>query len=518
MQPLNRFDKKALLDWELKSKEIANATAVDTLNDTPIKQKKRIARALADYEFFCQHYFPHYYKAPCGDFHIKAANAILADHNIFAVLEWAREHAKSVHADILIPLWLKIHGQLDGMILAGKSDEDACKLLGDIQGELMNNQRYIHDFGEQFSFGSWEEGDFTTRDGINFIALGRGQSPRGIRNAEKRPNYCVVDDIEDDEIIRNEKRVREVVDWILGSLFGALAIKGARFVMVGNRIGKESILANIVGDIDPETPKRKGMYHSKVCAIENGKPAWWQNYSLEQLQEKMDKMGYRLSQREYFHNPITEGRVFKNEWIKYGDTLPYDKYDGLIAYCDPSFKSTAQNDYKAIILVGKTAREFHILKCFVRQCSVGEMVRWSYDLYELLNPLVRTSGVAPMCEFYMEANFLQDLLIDEYVVEGMNRNYQLPVRPDNRKKPQKFQRVEGVSPFFERGMVIWDRKLKGDKDAQTAVDQFLAFEPGSRIHDDAPDAFEGAVFLLQQRARSSSFQRIIGTRDNSNRW
>ncbi|MDN4015266.1 hypothetical protein QX233_22720, partial [Chryseobacterium gambrini] len=86
-----------------------------------------------------------------------------------------------------------------------------------------------HDFGEQYNFGSWEDGDFTTKEGIRFLAFGRDQSPRGARENEKRPNYGVVDDVDDDDIVHNPKRVDKVVKKILGAMYFALSIKGARF-------------------------------------------------------------------------------------------------------------------------------------------------------------------------------------------------------------------------------------------------------------------------------------------------
>ena len=50
-----------------------------------------------------------------------------------------------------------------------------------------------------------------------FIALGRGQSPRGIKKRGLRPNYIAVDDIDDDELVRNPRRVGEAVDWLIWS-------------------------------------------------------------------------------------------------------------------------------------------------------------------------------------------------------------------------------------------------------------------------------------------------------------
>lgn len=93
-------------------------------------------------------------------------------------------------------------------------------------------------------------------------------------------------------------------------MYFALSIKGARFAMGGNRIHHNSILANIVGDTKPGAKKREGIYHSKVKAIENGKPAWWQRYSLQELLRKIMKAGPVLAKQEFFHETDIEGKIF----------------------------------------------------------------------------------------------------------------------------------------------------------------------------------------------------------------
>lgn len=515
MATLSKQDRDALELFSMTCKQIFAATALKDNAESIEKQNKRKAKAKKKYGFFVSEYFPHYAKAPSAAFHIDAAEAILKDKNIVAILEWAREHAKSVHACVLIPMWLLINDELEGMLLANKSFEGAKKLLGDLQAELQNNQLFIHDFGEQFSFGNWSDGDFTTLGGIRFIALGRGQSPRGLRNQEKRPNYCVVDDIDDDELIRNERRVADVVDWILSALYGALSIKGARMVVAGNRIGRKSVLAHLVGDIEPGMPIREGIWHSKICAIMDGVPAWKENFTLEELQRKFAIMGYRRSQKEYFHNAIVEGKVFKNEWIQWKAALAPEAYQAQIIYFDPSFKSTSKNDFKAIKHWGKTEKEFHCLKAFVRQASISEAVRWLYDYYEMLYPILKScEGAVPdyVVDVWMEANFIQDLLLDDFVAEGELRGWQLPIRPDYRRKPDKFSRIESLTPFYERGMVYHAESEKGNNDMRVGIDQTLAIEPGSNTNDDSPDADEGAIFKLQSFGRAQMVPRRLGVR------
>ena len=505
--------KQALERWKRLTENIQNLSTVNAA-ETKAEQLARVERARKDYAYFVEYYFPHYCtdrdtgKAiPSAKHHIDAARKIIRNKTLKAVFKWARGQAKSTHMDVMIPMWLMCqkNREINVMVLVGKSEDSAQTLLGDIQAELQYNKRYIHDFGTKYNAGNWQEGEFVTSDGVAFFARGRGQSPRGLRYRNKRPDYIVIDDLDDDELCENDTRVRKITEWVKEALFGAFGAEGGRFIMVGNLISKNSVLANIAAS--------KGVEVSQVNVLDrNGKSAWPEYWTEERIREKREFMGYRAFEKEYMNNPIKEGSVFRKDWIRWGRMLPLDKYEMIVAYCDPSFKGSTQNDYKAIKVWGKVGTELHHLYAFVRQCSVGEMVRWFYDLHERM-----PEGV--VCNYYIEANFLQDILLDEFDAEGRLRGYQLPIQADKRKKPDKFARIEAVSPLWERGFVKYNEKMKDDPDMLAGIEQTLSIEKGSRTHDDAPDADEGAIYILQKHTRKREYQPSIGFRRSpKNMW
>ena len=505
--------KQALERWKRLTENIQNLSTVNAA-ETKAEQLARVERARKDYAYFVEYYFPHYCTdrdtgkvIPSARHHIDAARKIIRNKTLKAVFKWARGQAKSTHMDVMIPMWLMCQKkrEINVMVLVGKSEDSAQTLLGDIQAELQYNKRYIHDFGTKYNAGNWQEGEFVTSDGVAFFARGRGQSPRGLRYRNKRPDYIVIDDLDDDELCENDARVRKITEWVKEALFGAFGAEGGRFIMVGYLISKNSVLANIAAS--------KGVEVSQVNVLDkNGKSAWPEYWTEERIREKREFIGYRAFEKEYMNNPIKEGSVFRKDWIRWGRMLPLDKYEMIVAYCDPSFKGSTQNDYKAIKVWGKTGTELHHLFAFVRQCSVGEMVRWFYDLHERM-----PEGV--ICNYYIEANFLQDILRDEFAAEGRLRGYQLPIQADKRKKPDKFARIEAVSPLWERGFVKYNEKMKDDPDMLAGIEQTLSIEKGSRTHDDAPDADEGAIYILQKHTRKREYQPSIGFRRSpKNMW
>ena len=506
--------KEALKLWQAQCERLQRTTSSCPM-ESERERKRNIARALKDYNYFCRRYLAHYCECENAPFHNAAAKYIKEHKVCRAVFEWPRGHAKSVHLDVGIPLWLKFQGDLRVMVLVGKSEDNADALLGDLQAELQYNELIKRDFGEQYEAGMWQEGEFVTKDRCAFFARGRGQSPRGLRFREMRPDYIVVDDLDDDEMSRSESRIREMAKWVKEALFGCFGGKGGRFVMVGNLISRNSVLQKIIDS--------KTVHTSLINAIDkHGEPSWPQRYTREYLADIEEFMGYRSFQKEYMNNPITEGAVFSERWIRYRKMLKLKNYEAIVVYVDPSWKSTGKNDYKAAKMWGrpkkglKTAKhtELHCIRAFVRQCSVGEMVRWLYDLYESLPE----DSVAA---FYMEANFMQAMILDEFEREGTLRGYQLPILPDTRKKPDKYARIEAISPLWERGCVYYNEALQNDPDMKTGIEQTLAFEQGSRAHDDSPDADEGAIWKLQKQVRAERFAPRLGVRqpdDNKNKW
>ena len=499
-----------LKQWKKLCETVQNSTTINVAESEKDKLA-RIKKVRGDYAAFVDYYFPHYTvnpetgkTTPCADFHIKAANKVKKERNLKAVFKWHRGAAKSTHLDIFIPLWLKCQEvkQLNVMVLVGKSEDNANTLLADIQAELQFNQRYIHDFGQQYNNGSWEEGKFITKDGTAFFARGRGQSPRGLRHRNHRPDYIVIDDLDDDELCENPARVTRLTKWVKEALFGALDGGRGRFIMVGNLIAKNSVLANIAAT--------DGVHVSQVNIWDkNGNVSWAAKWTPDEVKDIERFQGYRSFQKEYMNNPITEGAVFRQDWIKWGKLPDLKKFEELVLYIDPSFKGTTRNDYKAAKLWGKVGSQLWHIKAFVRQCSVAEMVRWLYDLYEWS----LEKGIA--IKWYMEANFMQDTILDEFRREGDLRGYQLPISADRRKKPDKFQRIEAISPLWERGFVTYNEDEKNDPDMLAGIDQTLAFEKGMRGHDDAPDADEGAIWFLQKHSRVNSFTPSFGRRNNA---
>ena len=502
-------NKQLLKRWDkLKTKITVNG---DVNPSEPAKaQQERIERARGDYDFFCSYYFPHYTRnkkgveTPNAPYHNATADKVLADETIKGIIEWYRGSGKSVHFNIFIPLWLKIQKtrQLSFMLLIGKSEKAAIRQLQGVQAELQFNPRYINDYGEQLQVGNWDEGDFIAKDGTAFLALGMGQSPRGARNGADRPDLIVADDLDDNKLSKNPARVTEMVDWIMKALIPTMDIGVARFFLVNNRISKNSILSKITDEYI------SGWRHFRIHAQDaQGEPTW-KKYTRMYYDKLAEVVGWKAFQTEYMNDPKVDAGRFKLEYIRYKAILPISEYERVVAYFDPSFRSGRKSDFKAIKIWGKTSDkrlELHCIDAFCRQCEITEAVQWLYDFHESL-----TDGA--YVNYMMEGKFIQEDFLEDFELEGNERGYQLPIEPDNAAKGDKDDRIESIIPYWSRGFTFYNVELKNHPDMRTAIDQTTAWDRGSSVHDDSPDADHGAIRQLLKAAMENKFPPRIQKR------
>ncbi len=492
--------EKLIKEYDLHCQRIEQASTID-ITETPAQKRKRVKKLEGEYSKWFEYYFPNYAKVPCAWFHKRMAK-LIDDHNVIDLLgEIYRSGAKSVHLDMGIPLWLYYRGKLNFMLLIGQTDPKAKKLLSDIQAQFKYNQRLINDYGKRFKYGSWADGDFTTSDGKKFVSASIGQSVRGLREGNERPDYIVVDDVDTKQRCNNDKLSREAYEWVWEDLKGTFdQSEGSirRFVVANNNFHKNTIINQLKKEfnrINKDKPKEEIRHFvvtvKAVNNLDEFIPAWPEKTSSEYWRLFYAESTHRSFMREFMHTHIQDGTIFKQEHARWETVPRINQFDALCVYGDLSYKN--QGDYKAMVLMGRKGKKFYILRVFLRRASRADVAVWLYDLYEELN-LERYP-----VQYWIEGLFAQDEFVNDFDEEGDERDYYIPVQADEDSKPNKFDRIEGLEAYFHRGNIIFDIRRKDDKDFVTLWDdQFLPFEKGSGANDDGPDAVQGAVAKLNK--------------------
>ncbi len=134
-----------------------------------------------NYVKWFEYYFPRFAKKKSGWFHALIAYLLIMNRKIRLLVEIFRAGGKSVHIDMGIPLYLHLAKKdLKFFLLMGETHPKSKQLLSGIQSQLQYNNRLKNDYGEKYQAGDWSDGDFTTTDGVKYMALGFNQSPRGV--------------------------------------------------------------------------------------------------------------------------------------------------------------------------------------------------------------------------------------------------------------------------------------------------------------------------------------------------
>lgn len=502
---LQEFDRLIL--------RIKKSSKVD-INETPHARAARLTKIEKDYNSWFEYEFPNYAKVKCSWYQRKLANAIIANPQIKALAAIFRSGGKSVHIDLGIPLYLYlVKHDLRYMLLIGETEPKALKLLSAIQAQLQYNERLKNDYGNKFQAGDWSNGDFATVDGVRFQAIGYGSSPRGAREDDARPDYIVTDDIDSRKHVNNDVLMEDGVNYITEDVWGCFdAADGAteRFVYANNNFHKNSITNRLKCYFETQIKRAKlegekcDYYLLEVNAVKDlstFEPNWPEKTSTEYWRKKYNSTPYRSFMREYMNTHIADGSIFKAQDLVYGKMLPLDKYDALTFYGDLSYKDAG--DYKALILVGKAGREFHVIHTYLARGSRARCAQWLYDIYEKKR-LERFN-----IHYLIEGLFAMDEFVNDFDIEGDRRGYYIPVIADKSGKGNKCDRIESISGHFERHNVIFNEAEVGDPYLTTLIDQILAFAKGSKANDDGPDALHGAFSDLNKATFVGKFEPII---------
>lgn len=552
MNPVKELSAKERKQWEqwlITCKQIREGTPKIPV-ETGAKKQQRIEHLLKpeNFEEWINFYFasPDFKPAPLAWFHRQAIDNLFVKKERKHLWEWHRESAKSVFADIFLPIHMLMTGSLTGMILASENEDKAKNLIKDVEAQLRNNPRIIHDFGNFGITGSWIQSFFQTKEGIGFWAFGLSQNPAGVRNAFRRPNLGMVDDADNYQKAKNQILTKQRVDLIKGEFMGCLQKHDRYFIYLNNRIHKEGITAHLAGDINEGDPLDDSFAHIKAYLIEDpkthqpiypegrteeellsyykkrkAKPAWQEYYTLQEAVWKIVDYGPRNALRQLFHKHIDDGGIFDDDNMPWFDPLAISSYDAIIDYCDPAFGESGKGSYKAIVRVGKIGHYYDVLKAWVR--TTGEwwtiLHEWSEEMRKgVLVAEDQNSGlrIKPRkFQSWVECNSLQRSEMRKTMkLANLKRTVAWFPRYDEEHKGDKIARIEGLEMLFNEQYVRFSTSMQGDKDMMKLREQFKSFPEGKV---DGCDAFHGAKTKLDVLHRSSNLNPKTGKYNRNKR-
>jgi hypothetical protein len=485
-------DRKAFKEWQEYHRALKRDKAVDELS--PIERMRKLEKLEANPVKWIQFFFAEFCRYPFTTFQTKAINRICTRGEWYEVLSWSRELAKSTITFMCV-MYLVASGRKKNVLLVSNSHENAVRLLAPYKKAFESNSLFKAYYGDLREVGQWTADEFSLTSGAAFRALGALESPRGTRKDAVRPDCILLDDFDTDADCRNMDILNKKWDWFEQALLGTRSVSEDLLTVVcGNIIARDCCV------------KRAGEKADKWDIVnirdKDGKSTWPEKNTEERISRIEEKISTRAFQQEYMNNPLAEGEVFTE--INWGKCPPLTKLSFAVCYGDPAPSNSKSNasSYKAVFLVGYADGKFYVYTGYLDHVTNDEFVNQYYYIRDYVN------GKAQVYSF-IENNTMQDPFYEQvfmplFAEKGKERGF-IGVAPDERKKPPKFDRIEGnLEPLNRQGRLVLNIEEKGNPHMKRLEEQFLLINRAMRSPADGPDTIEGAVWILNQKISTLS--------------
>jgi hypothetical protein len=229
-------------------------------------------------------------------------------------------------------------GFVRNVLIIGSSFDRAADRLRAIKHELETNELLIELYGD-LRGPIWGVERLVLANGAAIQAFGRGQSLRGVKHLDTRPDLVFADDVEEEEHVRTPEARQQTWDWFMRDLMPALD-RNARIRIAATPLDRDSL---------PMRLKRQSGWSTRTYPIEHIDPrgerraTWPARYPLDWIDAKrreFDEAGMTHAYaQEYLCEPEDPAsRVFLPSMIKVEPRVRV--FEPAFAFYDPARTTT----------------------------------------------------------------------------------------------------------------------------------------------------------------------------------
>lgn len=512
----------------------AECIGFDTGAAATAERRRLVADPQNGYRYFVQTYFPHYVRhADPSELHVhlfsRLPQIVASPKGEQDAIAAPRGEAKSTLVSQLFVLWCIIRAIKRYPVIIMDSIDQAYPMLEAIKAELEFNPRLLADFPEACGAGRvWQMGTILTRNDIKVQVAGSGKKLRGLRHGPYRPDLVVLDDIENDEQVRNPDQRDKVENWLKKTVL-PLGGAGAKMdvIYIGTILHYDSVLSRTLRNplwrharfkALRQWPANMALWDSWEEILRNdGEEAANDFYTLHQVEMNEGAVvswsarpllalmlirardGHGTFDSEYQNDPVSgEGAIFAhcihfwvnrlNEWLFYG-------------VCDPSLgKAGASRDPSALLVGGfnRATGILDVVEAQIRKRLPDKIISDIIDLHIEYRCLI----------WGIESVQFQEFLRTELVKRSAALGYPVPARAII-PHADKLLRIETLQPHMENGLI----RLHSTQN--TLIQQLRHFPKAD--HDDGPDALHMLWSLAVSSTPSFEFRSATSSRAHRGR-
>jgi len=391
-----------------KPRQLKNETIDDVFGQNPI--------------LWGFNYFPHHFRSASPRFHVKIIENVLT--NRYFACQCPRESAKSTLLSFLYVSHRISFKRKRFVVIVQNTYQKAAETLNTIKSEFRNNQQLESKYRVEITKDSTGDSIFRHPDGFQTRVLCKGAEQIGSVRGEKfgayRPDLILIDDLEDDEMVRSPERRRNLQDLYDNALVPAGDAETCQYIAIGTILHDDCLMAKLVSpNFYKEYTKLfyRALYTDKVTG--KWRSLWKEKWSVKRL-FNIRATRPDVFAKEYQGNPVS------------GSLRKFDKED---------FRRWYIEDDCYVLLDGenRTQTKGRLVDC---KAAIGCDLAWeetkSADFSVALPMLITPQA---------------NLLIDDYFCER-------GVRPDQFeeiifKMEEKYRKLtgKGVTIGFEKGKI-----------------------------------------------------------------
>ena len=408
-----------------------------------------------------------------------------------------RGHAKSTCMTFFYPLYMALYEKKKFIVIISASEDSAKKFLRRIRTELEANPLINYAFNSQRS-PKWSETEITLNNGCTIIAKGRGAQMRGLLSGATRPDLIILDDLEDDELVRSQMRRLDLEDWFNGAVMPTLAARSGSIVYVGTVLHEDSLLNRLLNpSLYPDFTQKK---YAAIVQDPEPHALWPEHISLAKLESikeaaiARDKLANFYM--EYLNDPIpAESAVFKSEFFQYFEDLPPRNELLVEVFIDLGGGSTKKSaDPTSMVVLCLDKHNTIFINDYINDKMGVDTKRIADAMFELYGKYKPSKFTI---EKTVATNMIMQALNAEMIKRGthLNVEYVTPTRGSADRRGNmsdgKYQRIAAMQAAFKLGVIKmrpWMTELK---------EQLQAFPRAA--HDDLTDALSYGYLFMKRR-------------------
>jgi hypothetical protein len=388
------------------------------------------------------------------------------------VLELAfRGAAKSTIAEEYIAIDA-CYQRFRNFIIVGESATRACERLASVKHEIDFNEHLNTLFGSLHG-STWNEDKIVLTNGVVIQAFGRGQSLRGTKHDDVRPDGCLIDDIEDEESVNSPssatrpsggscapycqpwRREQRCACWPTCLIPDCLAVRLRKTGLWTVREYPWEYIDAASGERRATWPSRFPLTHIDVTRHEYLQAGMLNEYMQEYMVQAVD--------------PST--RVFTSTMIKVEPQVR--SWQPTYAMYDPARTVKASSAHTGKVVFSWVGQKLVIWEGTGELWMPDKIIEDMFDVHDQYAPI----------KIGVEKVGLEEFIMQPLRAEQTRRQHIIPV--ESLPAPAgKLAFIRSLQPFFLSGDVVFAKEFP------TLAQQLLSF-PTGRI--DVPNALAYAL-------------------------